>query len=218
MNTSFKFLIPTIFITLGFMISCNDDMTSAGEEYDGNNNNPNVATSSNPDPPDNPDADDAPIPNVYYDSDKNPENFNFDEIDPEDLSIKIKEIGVKIEELEEDRVKYFDEYNKLAEIQKDILDQMTKNKMIMRLKPLGSEEQIRAEKEFENKKKLGKEKLKVLKEKNIFLHKLLKTITDTKDEEMTLRKKQEFFYKKRKEKERRMYKERKKMNQEKMNI
>ncbi|WP_185860886.1 hypothetical protein [Blattabacterium cuenoti] len=207
MNTSFRLLIPTIFLMLGLIISCSDDITSAGEEESGIKNNTSTTgtTSSVPNSPSTTVATTTPAPSetpptdstkTDTDDDENPKySFKMEDIDPEDLSRQIKEIREKIEKLEQENTKNFDEYDKMAEIQKGILEKVRKKKMIMRSKPVGSEEQVKAQKDFEDQKKFGKEKFKILKEKNILLNKLTKTLTEAKNEEIYLQKKQEFFLK-----------------------
>ncbi|WP_041936024.1 hypothetical protein [Blattabacterium sp. (Nauphoeta cinerea)] len=198
MNTSFKFLIPTIFITLGFITSCNDDIAGE-EEPDGNNNTPPATVASTP-PISNP-----PPPtttNKEENSDTNKEenpDFDINNIDPEDLSRKIQKIEETIKKLEQENTKHFDEYYKLSDIQKEILEEMKRKKMIMRSKPVGSEEQAKAQKDFEDQKKLGKEKLEVIKEKNTILHNLSKSLTKAREEKSVLQKQQKYFLKKQKE-------------------
>lgn len=202
MNTSFRFLIPTIFLALGFIISCNDDITSAGEEEpDVNNNNP-PTTSETPSVSDVPSTPTTTTSTSTSTIDiENTDNFNIDDINPEDLSKKIQEIGEKIEKLEKESKKHFDEYYKMVEVQKGILNEIKRKKKIMRFKPVGSPEQIKAKKDFEDEKKYGKEKLQTLKDKNIILHKLTKSITEARNEKIDLQRKQEYFFKKQKEKE-----------------
>ncbi|WP_341663936.1 hypothetical protein [Blattabacterium cuenoti] len=186
MNTSFRFLILTIFITLGFITSCNDEITPTKEEKPSVNNT-NIAstgTSSSKDTTEDP----------PYDVDE------IDKINPENLSREIKEIGVKIERLETESIRHFDEYAQIAEIQKRILENIKIKKMIMRSKPVGSEEEKIAKIDFENSKKYGKEKLQILKEKNILLSKLTKSITEAKNEKEKLEKKQEYVLRRQKEK------------------
>ncbi|WP_185857489.1 hypothetical protein [Blattabacterium cuenoti] len=187
MNTSFRFLITTIFIALGFIISCNDDIR---EKKSSVNNNTSV-----PDPPSTIASTSSDNTNSNSNNTGNPDNFNIDEIDPDDLYKKIKEAREKIEKLEEESTKHYDEYYKMVKVQKDILEEIKRKKMIMRSKPVGSEEQIQAQKEFEDEKKYGKEKLKTLKDKNILLHKLARSITEARNEKENLEKKQEYFFK-----------------------
>ncbi|WP_341665264.1 hypothetical protein [Blattabacterium cuenoti] len=198
MNTSFRFLILTIFIALGFITSCNDD-PSFTEEKKTIVNNTDIAstetsstdsTSSTEPPP--------------YDADE------IDKINPEKLSREIKEIGEKIETLEKESTKNFNEYTQMAESQKRVLENIKTKKMIMRSKAVGSEEQKRAQRDFEDEKRFGKEKLKGIKEKNIILNKIIRTIIEAKKEKEKLEKKQEYFLKRQKEKEKE--KEKKKLN------
>ncbi|WP_341653165.1 hypothetical protein [Blattabacterium cuenoti] len=195
MNTSFRFLILTIFIALGFITSCYDDTTSEEGEKSGIHNT-NIASTENSSKDSKPTEPPPP-----YDVDE------IDKINPEELSRQIKEIGEKIEELEKESKKHFDEYNKMAETQKGILEDIKTKKMIMRSKPVGSEEEKRAKKIFEEEKKYGKEKLKGLKEKNIILYKITRSIEEAKSEKYKLEEKQEYFLKRQKEK-----KKKKKLN------
>ncbi|WP_185867311.1 hypothetical protein [Blattabacterium cuenoti] len=201
MNTSFRFLIPTIFVALGFIVSCNDDnITSAGEEEPGvNKNTPTtMETPSTTDPPPTIASNSTSSTTTEKDP-ENPDNFKLEDIDPEDLSIKIKEVGDKIEELEKENAKHYEEYSQMVKVQKRILDEIIKKKKIMRSKTVGSEEELQAKKEFEDHKKYGKEKLKLLKEKNVILYHLIKSIAAAKNEQKNLQKKQEYFLKKQKE-------------------
>ncbi|WP_341665897.1 hypothetical protein [Blattabacterium cuenoti] len=184
MNTSFsfRFLILTIFIALGFMTSCNDDDITSTEE-DQTTNIASTETSSIDDPNEPPPYDDDEI----------------DKINPEELSKQIKELGGRIEVLEKSSTQYFDEYNHMAEIQKGILENIKIKKMIMRSKMVGSEEEKIAKIDFENEKKYGKEKLQILKEKNNLLYKLTKSIAEAKNEKEKLQKKQEYLLKRKKE-------------------
>ncbi|WP_341652650.1 hypothetical protein [Blattabacterium cuenoti] len=186
MNTSFRFLILTIFIALGFITSCNDDITEEEKSSVNNNNIASTDTSSTGSNPTEP-----PPP---YDADE------IDKINPEDLSRQIKEIGEKIETLEKESKKQFDEYYQMAEFQKKILENIKVKKMIMRSKPVGSEEEKKAKKDFEDEKKYGREKLKGLKEKNIILYKITRSITKARNEKEKLEQKQEYLLKRQKEK------------------
>ncbi|WP_185856920.1 hypothetical protein [Blattabacterium cuenoti] len=181
MNTSFRFLILTIFISLGFITSCNDDTSPTEEDNYSVNNTDIASTPTTEEPP-------------PYDADE------IDKINPEDLSRQIKEIGEKIEELEKESTKQFDEYTKMAEFQKKILEEIKRKKMIMRSKTVGTEEQKKAQKDFEDEKKYGREKLQLLKEKNILFHKLTRSVTEAKNELTNLQKKQEYFLKRQKDK------------------
>ncbi|WP_341658512.1 hypothetical protein [Blattabacterium cuenoti] len=185
MNTSFRFLILTIFITLGFITSCNDEDTICIEEEKPNVNNTDIAsTDSSSEPP-------------PYDVDE------IDKINPEELSKQIKEIGEKIEILEKENKKNFDEYTQMAESQKRVLEKIKIKKMIMRSKSVGSHEQKMAQMDFEDEKRFGKEKLKSLKEKNILLNKSMRSIAEAKKEKEKLEKKQKYFLKRQKEKNKR---------------
>ncbi|WP_185859482.1 hypothetical protein [Blattabacterium cuenoti] len=208
MNTSVKFLIPTIFLALGFILSCNDEVTSVGkEESDVKNTTtvektpsipdppPTLASSSPETPPTDPPKNPTPSSTETPSNEDDPSDMN---IDPDDLSRKIKEIGEKIQKLEKESEKHYDEYYQMVEVQKEILNEVKRRKMIMRSKTVGSPEQIEAQKNFEDQKKLGKEKLQILKEKNILLNNLNKSITEAKNEKMDLQKKQEDFLKKQK--------------------
>ncbi|WP_341655936.1 hypothetical protein [Blattabacterium cuenoti] len=188
MNTSFRFLILTIFIALGFITSCNDDITSTEEDTNGLNTNTNIAST------DTSSIDDDPNEPPPYNADE------IDKINPEELSKQIKEIGGRIEVLEKASTQYFDEYNHMAEIQKGILENIKIKKMIMRSKTVGSEEEKIAKIDFENEKKFGKEKLQILKEKNNLLYKLTKSIAEAKNEKEKLQKKHEYLLKRKKEK------------------
>jgi|GEM_PF-5388921 hypothetical protein len=199
MNTFFRFLIPTIFISLGFIVSCNDDMTSAGDKESGANTHTDVGTSS--DPPSTIASDSTPSNNSSTNSDSTSNTtYNIDDINPEDLSRQIKEIGEKINKLEQDNIKHYNEYSQMVKVQKGILDEIIRKKKIMRSKPVGSPEQIQAKKAFEDEKKLSKEKLKTLKAKSIFLYDLSKSIKNARNEQTILQEKQEYFLKKQKEK------------------
>ncbi|WP_341661749.1 hypothetical protein [Blattabacterium cuenoti] len=189
MNTSFRFLIVTIFIALGFITSCNDDTTPTEEEKPSSVNNTNIASTETS----STDSEDPTEP-PPYDADE------IDKINPEELYRQIKEIGEKIEELEKESTRHFYEYSQMAEFQKKILENIKIKKMIMRSKTVGSEEEKKAKKDFEDEKKFGKEKLQGLKEKNILLYKLTRSITEAKNEKEKLQKKQEYFLKRLKEK------------------
>ncbi|WP_185861438.1 hypothetical protein [Blattabacterium cuenoti] len=204
MNTSLRFLIPTILIALGFILSCNDGITSADEEEPGVKKNTSVGV---PDSPNGIASTPNPTPKEPEPEPEPP--YNIDDIDPEELSKQIKEVGEKVKELEQENTKHYDEYHEMVKIQKQILEEIKRRKMIMRFKPVGTEEQKKAQKDFEDEKKYGKEKLKILKEKNILLHKISKSLAKAREEQMDLQKKQEYFLKKQKEKKE---KENKKQN------
>ncbi|WP_185870666.1 hypothetical protein [Blattabacterium cuenoti] len=207
MNTN-KFLIPTIFSLtfVFFLLSCNDEEISSS-----------TSTTTIPDTPNSnilskenldsqfPNSYPFPLPPHYPIT----ENFNYynpnqeekkdpilttkdiSEIDPEVLSKKIKETGEKIEKLEKESEYHHNEYYDMVKVQKKILSKIKKNKMLMRSSPVGSKEKLEAKKEFENHKKLGKERLKKLREKNNFLNQIINTISNTKNEQLNLKKIQE---------------------------
>ncbi|WP_341655151.1 hypothetical protein [Blattabacterium cuenoti] len=192
MNISFRFLIFTIFLSLGFITSCNDDITPTEEEKPSVNDTKNIASTETSSTDDSTKTTEPP---PLYSSDE------IDKIDPEDLSRQIKEIGEKIEELEKESSKHFEEYDKLAEFQKKILEDIKVKKMIMRSKIVGSEEEKKAKKDFEDEKKYGREKLQILKEKNIVLYKITRSIREAKNKKEELEKKREDFLMKQKNKE-----------------
>ncbi|WP_185882062.1 hypothetical protein [Blattabacterium cuenoti] len=213
MNTSIRFLIPTIFLSLGVcMISCNDEITSA-DESGLKNKNTTEDSPSIPPPPDpsfassNPTTPTPnPIPPLPSPPTDHPPTTNGGNtppssipvsIDPEDLSKRIKEIGEKIEKLEKESEFHHNEFYHMVGVQKGILNEVKRKKTVMKSKPYGSEEQLKAQKEFEDQKKLGKEKLKILKEKNVFLSQLTKSITEAKNEQLALQKMQEDLLQKR---------------------
>ncbi|WP_185871809.1 hypothetical protein [Blattabacterium cuenoti] len=185
MNTSFlKFLIPTVFLSLGFLVSCNDDLTSNSDDYD--------------------------------DEENSEEFFNLDEvdrIDPGDLSTKIKDIGIKIEQLKKESNKHYDEYYELIRIQKEILNEVKNRRRIMRSKTSGSEERKQAKKDLDDQKNFGKEQLEFLKKKSNFLHNLEKSISGAIGQKLELQRKQDDFFKrifakyihKKKKRQRRVY-------------
>ncbi|WP_341657709.1 hypothetical protein [Blattabacterium cuenoti] len=190
MNTSFRFLILTIFISLGFITSCNDEDTISLEDEIPSVNNTNIASTDPSSTDDSTTSTETPL----YDADE------IDKINPEELSKQIKEIGEKIETLERESTRNFYEYSQMAESQKKILESIKIKKMIMRSKFVGSKEQKKAQIDFEDEKRFGKEKLKSLREKNIILNKLTKSIAEAKKEKEKLEKKQEYFLKRQKEK------------------
>ncbi|AGD98323.1 hypothetical protein BLBBOR_443 [Blattabacterium sp. (Blatta orientalis) str. Tarazona] len=207
MNTSIRFLIPTIFLSLGVcLISCNDEITSADESGLKNKNetspsipppNPSFA-SSNPTTP-------TPTPMPPFlptdPSDEDKPSFSIPtDLNQEDLSKRIKEIGEKIERLERESEFHHNEFYQMVGVQKGILNEVKRKKTVMKSKPYGSEEQLKAKKEFEDQKKLGKERLKILREKNLFLSQLTKSITEAKNEQLALQKIQEDLQKKNKNK------------------
>ncbi|WP_185852935.1 hypothetical protein [Blattabacterium cuenoti] len=204
MNTSIRFLIPTIFLSLGVcLISCNDEMTSADESGLKNKNKTEDSPSIPPPDPSftsyNPTITPMPplLPTDPYDEDQPTFTIPTD-INPEDLSKRIKEIGEKIERLEKESEFHHHEFYQMVGVQKGILNEVKRKKNVMKSKPFGSEERLKAQKEFEDQKKLGKEKLKILKEKNVFLSQLTKSITEAKNEQLALHKIQEDLQKKNK--------------------
>ncbi|WP_185860060.1 hypothetical protein [Blattabacterium cuenoti] len=214
MNTSIRFLIPTIFLSLGVcLISCNDEITSADESGLKNKNttedsptipppdpsfassNPKPPTPTPPTPPSLP-----PDPTTTNNGNTPPTSIPpvNNNIDPADLSKRIKEIGEKIERLEKESEFHHNEFYHMVGVQKKILNEVKRKKTVMKSKPYGSEEQLKAQKEFEEQKKLGKERLKILKEKNVFLSQLTQSITEAKNEQLALQKIQEDLQKKNK--------------------
>ncbi|WP_185874007.1 hypothetical protein [Blattabacterium cuenoti] len=203
MNTSIiRFLVTSIFLSLGvFIISCNDEeheITSSAEDYGFNNIDP-----SNPDltfynthPPSTITTTYFPPPAPHTHNDNNnstpkiPANIN-----PGELSQKIKDIALKIEILEKENDFHQNEYEKMVMIQKKIVKEVKRRRIVFRSKPYNSPEQFKAQKELEDQKKLGKEKLKILREKNLFLNSLITSITEAKNEELALKRMQENFQK-----------------------
>lgn len=208
MNTSIRFLIPTIFLSLGVcLISCNDEITSADESGLKNKNKTEDSPSiPPPDPsfassnPTTPTLTPTPplLPTDPSDDGDKPSFSIPTDINPEDLSKRIKEIGEKIERLEKESEFHHNEFYQMVGVQKGILNEVKRKKTVMKSKPYGSEEQSKAQKEFEDQKKLGKEKLKILKEKNVFLSQLTKSITEAKNEQLALQKMQEDLQKRNK--------------------
>ncbi|WP_185862856.1 hypothetical protein [Blattabacterium cuenoti] len=214
MNTSIRFIIPTIFLSLGVcLISCNDEITSADESGLKNKKttedspsipppDPSFASSNPTSPP--PSTPIHPFPSIPTDptngGGNTPPSSIPVNIDPEDLSKRIKEIGEKIEKLEKESEFHHNEFYHMVGVQKVILNEVKRKKTVMKSKPYGSEEQLKAQKEFEEQKKLGKEKLKILKEKNVFLSQLTKSITEAKNEQLALQKMQEDLQKRNKNK------------------
>ncbi|WP_185863974.1 hypothetical protein [Blattabacterium cuenoti] len=191
MNTSFRFLIFTIFIALGFITSCNDDINST--EEDNNNQKTNIASTEESTSIEDEDEDEILPP--PYDADE------IDKINPKDLSKQIKEIGEKIEILEKESSRHYDEYSKMSEIQKAILENVRIKRIIMKSKTVGSEEEKIAKIDFENEKKYGREKLEILKEKNHLLYNLTKSIAQAKEEKEKLQEKEKYLLKRKKKKE-----------------
>ncbi|WP_185863416.1 hypothetical protein [Blattabacterium cuenoti] len=207
MNTSFKFLIPTIFIALGFIISCNDD-DLAGEKVPNVNHNTSPATAAVASPPPIQQPNPTPTTKEEEEEEEKPD-FDINDIDPEDISRRKKNIEEEIKKLEDESTKHFDEYYQLADVQKRIMEEMKIKKMIMRSKPVGSEAQAIAQKDFEDQKKLAQDKLELIKEKNNILHNIIKALTKAREEKKDLHKKQEYFLKKQKKEKEQKEKEHK---------
>ncbi|WP_185866746.1 hypothetical protein [Blattabacterium cuenoti] len=210
MNTSIRFLIPTIFLSLGvFLVSCNDEITSVDESVNKKKTEdspfippptgPSFA-SSNPITPTPP----APTPQKPHfiptdppsNGDKPSSSVSTAHFYSEDLSKRIKEIGEKIERLEKESEFHHHDFYQMVGVQKGLLNEVKRKKTVMKSKPYGSAEHIQARKEFEDQKQLGKERLKILKEKNLFLSQLTKSITEAKNEQLALQKMQEDFLQK----------------------
>ncbi|AFJ90640.1 hypothetical protein [Blattabacterium sp. (Blaberus giganteus)] len=218
MNTSFKFLIPTIFISLGFLISCNDNITfSEEEESDENTSSIEYSKTSkfsqeNVEPTGDP-ITDFPLddPSYYRYSNVDYENYNKieNDINIEDLYMEIREIGEKIGKLEEEKNIHYSEFRKIVEFQKGILQEIINKKKIMRSKPVGSEAEKKAKKDFEDEKKFSDEKFEILKDKNDLLYNIVKSIREARSVKMDLQKKLAFFVKKERDKEEKERKERK---------
>ncbi|WP_238910927.1 hypothetical protein [Blattabacterium cuenoti] len=193
-----KFLISTIFLSLGVcLISCNDEITSADESGLKNTNktSPSIPpqdpyfVSSNPITPPPPN----PMPPLFStdpsNEDQDQPSFSIPtDLKPEDLSQRIKDISEKIERLEKESEFHHNEFYQMVGVQKGILNEVKRKKTVMKSKPYGSADQLKAQKEFEDQKKLGKERLKILKEKNLFLSQLTKSITEAKNEQLALQK------------------------------
>ncbi|WP_185872383.1 hypothetical protein [Blattabacterium cuenoti] len=224
MKTSMKFFIPTIFLTLGFIFSCNDDVSSVGKENSDVNTtnvektssippNPTTASSSsqpNPKIESHTNSSETP-PDTTESSENNPQEI---EIIPYELSQKLQEVGSKIKELEKESKKHYDEYYQMVDLQKGILNEIVQKKIMMRSHTNGSLEQIKAQKELDDQKKLGKEKLQILKEKNILLNKLIKSITKIKNERLALQKQKEDYLNNQKEQKEKEQKEKEQKEKE----
>ncbi|AWU43288.1 hypothetical protein DM809_02105 [Blattabacterium punctulatus] len=204
MNTSMKFLIPTIFLSLGvFIVSCNDDeITYSNDPV--NNINPQEESNNIPPPPtpQNPTfvnsipEENIIPPNYTFFMEETP-NFKIPaDIKPEELSKRIKDLEVKIKELEKENNFHQNQYYDMINNQKQILNETKRRRSVMRSKPYGSEEQLQAKKDFEEYKEYGKGKLKILKDKSLFLNEINKSITDSKNEQLALQKMQENLQKK----------------------
>ncbi|WP_341662864.1 hypothetical protein [Blattabacterium cuenoti] len=188
MNTSFRFLILTIFIALGFITSCNDDISSIEEKK-------NTQDTASTEAPSIEDEDEDEVLPPPYDVDE------IDKINPKDLSKQIKEMGEKIERLEKESSLHYDEYMKMSEIQKGILENVRIKRIIMKSKTSGTEEEKMAKKDFENEKKYGRERLQILKDKNHLLYQLTKSIATIKSEKEKLEEKEKYLLKRIRKKE-----------------
>ncbi|AWU39949.1 hypothetical protein DM808_02125 [Blattabacterium punctulatus] len=202
MNTSMKFLIPTIFLSLGvFIVSCNDDeITYSNDPV--NNTKPQESNNIPPQTPQNPTfvnsipEENIIPPNYTFLMEETP-NFKIPaDIKPEELSKRIKDLEVKIKELEKESNFHQNQYYDMINNQKQILNETKRRRSVMRSKPYGSEEQLQAKKDFEEYKEYGKGKLKILKDKSLFLNEINKSITDSKNEQLALQKMQENLQKK----------------------
>ncbi|WP_185858690.1 hypothetical protein [Blattabacterium cuenoti] len=215
MNTSInsmKFvLIPAIFLTLGFIVSCNDDIISSNsnEKKIGVNDIPIVTpptstttASSTTTTTEEDEEDDEDTSDLFpVEKEDNLSDEEMDKIDIDDLSKKIKEIKDKIQESEKEKDRHHDEYDQMVDLQKKILNEIKEKKIVMISKPEGSKEQIDAKKDFEDQKELGKEKLEVLKKKNRLLNNIYKSIRLAIIEKEFLEKRKEKVLKRKKEKE-----------------
>ncbi|AWU44949.1 hypothetical protein [Blattabacterium punctulatus] len=202
MNTSMKFLIPTIFLSLGvFIVSCNDDeITYSNDPV--NNTKPQESNNIIPQTPQNPTfvnsipEENIIPPNYTFLMEETP-NFKIPaDIKPEELSKRIKDLEVKIKGLEKESNFHQNQYYDMINNQKQILNETKRRRSVMRSKPYGSEEQLQAKKDFEEYKEYGKGKLKILKDKSLFLNEINKSITDSKNEQLALQKMQENLQKK----------------------
>ncbi|WP_113738387.1 hypothetical protein [Blattabacterium clevelandi] len=199
MNTSMKFLIPTIFLSLGvFIVSCNDDEMTYSNDPVNNNTNPQPSHNIPQNPTfvnSIPEANIIP-PNYPFFMEEIP-NFHIpSDIKPEELSKRIKDLEVKIKKLEKESNFHQNQYYDMINNQKQILNETKRRRSVMRSKPYGSEEQLQAKKDFEEYKEYGKGKLKILKEKSLFLNDINKSLTDSKNEQIALQKMQEDLQKK----------------------
>ncbi|AWU43837.1 hypothetical protein DM815_02215 [Blattabacterium sp. (Cryptocercus kyebangensis)] len=196
MNTSMRFLIPTIFLSLGFFfVSCNDDeITSSNDPVNTNtpqsHNIPNP-TFVNTTPEENP----VP-PNFPFFPEEVPDFKIPADIKPEELSKRLKDIEVKIKQLEKESNLYQNEYSEMIISQKEISAEIKRKRSEMRSKPYGSEEQLKYKKEFEEYKQYGKEKLRILRNKILILNEINQSIKDSKNEKLALQKMQENLQKK----------------------
>ncbi|AWU46027.1 hypothetical protein [Blattabacterium punctulatus] len=204
MNTSMKFLIPTIFLSLGvFIVSCNDDEITYSNDpvnnikpQESNNIPPPPQTPQNPTFVNSIPEENIIPPNYTFFMEETP-NFKIPaDIKPEELSKRIKDLEVKIKELEKENNFHQNQYYDMINNQKQILNETKRRRSVMRSKPYGSEEQLQAKKDFEEYKEYGKVKLKILKDKSLFLNEINKSITDSKNEQLALQKMQENLQKK----------------------
>ncbi|AWU42743.1 hypothetical protein DM811_02105 [Blattabacterium punctulatus] len=204
MNTSMKFLIPTIFLSLGvFIVSCNDDEITYSNDpvnnikpQESNNIPPPPQTPQNPTFVNSIPEENIIPPNYTFFMEETP-NFKIPaDIKPEELSKRIKDLEVKIKELEKENNFHQNQYYDMINNQKQILNETKRRRSVMRSKPYGSEEQLQAKKDFEEYKEYGKGKLKILKDKSLFLNEINKSITDSKNEQLALQKMQENLQKK----------------------
>ncbi|BBA17133.1 hypothetical protein [Blattabacterium cuenoti] len=205
MNTSFRFLILTISIALGFIsTSCNDDMTmnndaSGGEKTESSvpdsttttTTDTDVASSKTPSEEDTSTSINSKYP-PYTDEE-------IDKINPEDLDNEIKKVRTKVIKLDTETKMHLGEFHLLVNRQKRLLNEIKVRRMIMRSKPKGSEEEMEAKNDLEDRRKYGKEKLQLIKDKNEFLYKLTRRLVLEKDKEWDLRMKKEYLLKKLKE-------------------
>ncbi|AWU45480.1 hypothetical protein [Blattabacterium punctulatus] len=204
MNTFLKFLIPTIFLSLGvFIVSCNDDeITYSNDPV--NNTKPQESNNNIPPPPPpqnptlvNSNPEENIIPQNYPFFMEEIPNFKIPaNITPEELSKRIKDLEVKIKELEKKNNFHQNQYYDMINNQKQILNETKRRRAVMRSKPYGSEEQLQAKKDFEEYKEYEKEKLKILKDKSLFLNEINQSLTDSKNEQLALHKMQENLQKK----------------------
>ncbi|WP_185869206.1 hypothetical protein [Blattabacterium cuenoti] len=192
MKTFVNFVNSTFFFTLGFILSCNDNVTPVKKEKSEGDNPPDIVGIYSPNLPPNFISSSMVSSNTpnHYQQNSNSEK-NLLDIEYEDLSRQIQEKDDKIKILEKESEQYFDEYYSLIDVQKGILNEIIRTKKIMRSKPVGSQEEKDAQKEFEHQKKLGKEKLEIIKDKNIFLNKKIKKIMEIRNEKTDLQMRQE---------------------------
>ncbi|WP_185856337.1 hypothetical protein [Blattabacterium cuenoti] len=116
------------------------------------------------------------------------QNKFFSSLDSNTLDIRIKELGNRIERLQQESDYHHDEYSHMINIQKLILDEMRKKKRIINSKTSGPEEIIKAKQEFEEKKKLEEERSQIIKEKGDLLNQINNIISAARKEEYDLKK------------------------------